>query len=142
MKMRLATLCGLLLLPAALAAQETQDTMRVPAELRTARATLNKAFTSADPSGAATFFTDSSSVEFRGEVYNGHAAVTGWLQQALAGISSLRFSAPTFVVSAAEITERLTYTVGTPEGDQTGQSESVWRKQRDGKWKVVRMRIT
>jgi hypothetical protein len=142
MKMRLATLCGLLLLPAALAAQETQDTMRVPAELRTARVALNKAFTSADPTAAAPFFADSSSVDFRGEVYNGHAAVTGWLQQALQGISSLRFSAPTFVVSPTEITERLSYTVGTPEGDQTGQSEAVWRKQRNGSWKVVRMRVT
>jgi hypothetical protein len=142
MKMRWATLFCLLVLPAAVAAQETQDTTKLPGEMRSARARLNSAFTSADAAAAAPFFTDSASVEFRGEYYNGHAAVTGWLQQALQGISSLRFSPATFVVAASEITERFSYTVGTPEGDQTGQSETVWRKQTNGSWKVVRMRIT
>lgn len=141
---RLAALFALLaiVLPAAVRAQETSDTTKLAAPLRSARGTFNKALTAGDGAGAAAVFADSIMVDFQGQVYSGKEAATGWMVEALQGISALKFSPPTFKLSDTEVTETASYTVSTPGGDQTGSTETVWKKQKDGAWKVQRLRVS
>lgn len=72
----------------------------------------------------------------------GRTAVAGWLADALAGVSALKFAVPTFIIADDQVTERADYTVLTPEGEQGGTSETIWHKQPDGSWKVTRLIVT
>jgi ketosteroid isomerase-like protein len=135
-------LLGLLLLaaPVAVPAQETQDTMKVAAALRAERAGLNKALTALNAKGSVAFFADDAIVDFQGQTFTGKMEIEGWLTQAFSGLTSLKFGAPSFKIADAEVVETVQYTVGTPEGEQPGTTETIWRRGSDNKWKVVRMR--
>jgi ketosteroid isomerase-like protein len=140
---RYASLFALLLaLPAGARAQETTDTAKLAAPLRAVRAAYAKALTSMDGNGAASAFADSVYVEFQGQTYAGKEAATAWLNEALQGVSALRFSEPTFTISDAEVTERATYTVSTPGGDAQGTTQTTWKRQKDGSWKMARLVVT
>ena len=140
---RCAPLFALLLaLPAVARAQETSDTTKLAAALRTVRASYSKALTSMDANAASATFADSVYVEFQGQAFAGKQAATGWLTEALQGVSGLRFSEPTFKISADEVVERTTYTVSTPGGDGQGATETTWKKQKDGSWKLARLIVT
>src|SRR5688572_4903804 len=88
--------------PAAIHAQETQDTMRLRAPLRTARAAMTAAYGALDARRAAGFFTDSAVVEFQGQVITGRPAVDGWLSESLQGIGGIRFGSASFTVSESQ----------------------------------------
>jgi hypothetical protein len=135
-------LLGLLLLaaPVAVQAQDTQDTMKVAAALRAERAGLNKALTALNAKGSVPFFAETAIVDFQGQTFTGRAEIEGWLTQAFSGLSSLKFGAASFKISDAEVIETVQYTVGTPEGEQPGTTETTWRRGADNKWQVVRMR--
>jgi ketosteroid isomerase-like protein len=141
---RLASMFALLavILPAAVRAQESSDTTKLAGPLRNARGAFNKALTSGDGAGAASSFSDSVTVDFQGQVYSGKDAATGWMVEALQGISALKFSPPSFKISDSEVTETASYTVATPGGDQSGTTETVWKKQKDGAWKILRLRVS
>jgi ketosteroid isomerase-like protein len=137
------TFLALLAAPGAMSAQETQDTMRLPAALRTARAGLTGAYTALNASAASQFYADSATVNFQGQVFTGRSAIEAWLVDALQGLSAIRFAAPTFVVSENEVSERGGYTVALPDGtEQPGSAETVWRRQSDGSWKVMRLTVS
>jgi ketosteroid isomerase-like protein len=140
---RCAALFALVLaLPAMARAQETSDTTKLAAGLRTVRASYSKALTSMDANAAAAAFADSVYIEFQGQAFAGKQAAVGWLSEALQGVSALRFSEPTFTISADQVVERTTYTVSTPGGDNQGSTESTWKKQKDGSWKLLRLVVT
>ena len=141
---RLAALFALfaVAVPATVRAQETTDTAKLAAPLRSARAAFNKGLSSGDGAGASAIFSDSVVVDFQGQVFTGKDAATGWLTEALQGVSALKFAPPTFTVADAEVTERASYTVSTPNGDQSGTTETVWRKEKGGTWKVWRLRVS
>ena len=61
---------------------------------------------------------------------------------ALQGISALKFSPPSFKIADTEVTETASYTVSTPGGDQSGSTETVWKKQKDGGWRILRLRVS
>ena len=134
-----ATFIGLAADPGGTQAQATQDTTKLPAPMRAVRAQLNTALTGLRAADAAAFFADSAVAEFQGQVFTGKPAVQAWLTDALAGVTSLRFSNFRFTISENEIVESADYTVGTPEGEQPGSTETVWRRINGG-WKVVRLR--
>jgi hypothetical protein len=137
-----ATFLVLLAMPlAGIAQQSTSDTTKLPAAMRTARAGLNSALSGLKGTAAMAFFADSAVAEFQGQVYSGKPAVEAWLSQALAGVSALKFTAPTFTISANEIIETAPYTVATPEGEQPGTSTSIWRRSAGGKWLVTRLTV-
>jgi ketosteroid isomerase-like protein len=139
----LALVLAVFAAPAVAIAQETQDTMKLAAPLRTARAGMNSAYTALDAQAAARFFSDSAVVNFQGEVITGRTAVQSWLTNSLQGLSALRFGPSSFTVSETEVIERASYTVTTSDGgEQSGSSESTWRRQPDGSWKVVRLTVT
>ena len=140
---RYAALFGLLLgVPAAARAQETTDTTKLAAPLRALRAAYSKALTSMDGNAAAAAFADSVYIEFQGQAYSGKEAATGWLNEALQGVSGLRFSEPTFTISDGEVTERATYTVSTSGGDAQGSTQTTWKRQKDGSWKMQRLIVS
>jgi hypothetical protein len=130
---------GLAAQPAGTSAQATQDTTKLPAAMQAVRAQLNTALTGLKAADAAAFFADSALAEFQGQVFSGKPAVQAWLTDALAGVTSLRFSNFRFTISENEIIENADYTVGTPEGEQPGSTETTWRLV-NGSWKVVRLR--
>ena len=125
--------------PVVTQAQATQDTTKLPAAMRAARAQLNTALTGLKAADAAALFADSAVAEFQGQVFSGKPAVQAWLTDALAGVSSLRFNNFRFTISENEIVESADYAVGTPDGEQPGSTETVWRLV-NGAWKVVRLR--
>jgi ketosteroid isomerase-like protein len=137
-----ASLLLLLGLAAPAAAQQTQDTTRLPESLRTARASMSAALTKLDPAAAAALFTDDGAVEFAGEALTGRAAVQRWFADALSGVTSLNFSPATFEITADQVTERANYVVGVPEGEQGGMSKTIWTRQADGSWKVTRLIVS
>ena len=57
---------SLLLAPGSLRAQETQDTMRLPEAVRSARAAFQAAYVGLDPTAAGSLFADSAVVDFQG----------------------------------------------------------------------------
>src|SRR5688500_2284865 len=134
-----ATFIGLAAGPVGTQAQATQDTTRLPAEMRAVRAQLNTALTGLKAADAVAFFADSAVAEFQGQVFSGKPAVQAWLTDALAGVTSLRFSNFRFTISENEIIESAEDTAGTPEGEQPGSTETVWRRVKGG-WRVVRVR--
>ena len=134
-----ATSIGLAAHPVGAQAQATPDTTKLPAAMRAVRAQLNTALTGLRAADAAAFFADSAVAEFQGQVFTGKPAVQAWLTDALAGVTSLRFNNFRFTISENEIIESADYTVGTPEGEQPGSTETVWRRINGG-WKVVRLR--
>jgi len=140
-----AGLTSLLLLSAVgapAAAQATQDTTALSTELRAARGTLSEAFSRLDANAATTLFTADAIVEFNGQVFNGHDAIRAWFDEAFSGLSALRSGTATFVVDDGEVTERSGYVVTTIDGqEQGGSSESVWRRQEDGSWRIVRLSV-
>ena len=130
----------LLAMPLKLNAQETQDTTKLEARLRAARAEISAAYSALDAARTVGHYADSAVVEFQGEVFNGKPAIQAWLTDALAGLSALRFGPANFTIAPTEVVERTAYTVVLPDGtQQQGSSTATWRKQRDGSWKVVRL---
>jgi hypothetical protein len=137
-----ASLLLLVGLAAPAAAQEAQDSTGLPESLQTARASLSAALGKLDHAAAAAHFSDDGTVEFGTEVVKGRSAVEGWFAEALSGVSSLRFSPATFVITADQVTERANYVVAGIEGDQGGSSETIWTRQDDGSWKVTRLIVS
>ena len=129
--------------PAALRAQETQDTMKLAAPLRAARAALTAAYISLEPARANIHFADDAVVIFQDQTYRGRAAVDGWIVDSMTGVSAVRFGTPRFTIADAEVTDYNTYSVTLGDGSLAeGTSEMVWRRQADGSWKVVRLLVT
>jgi ketosteroid isomerase-like protein len=123
--------------------QETQDAAQLPEGLRAARASLDSAFAKLDAGAAAALFTASGSVEFQGQTFAGRDAVGGWFAEAFAGLSGLKSGTSTFVVADGEVTERASYVVSISDGtEQQGTSETLWKRQEDGTWRVVRLVVT
>jgi ketosteroid isomerase-like protein len=138
-----ALIGALLLAPAALAAQETQDTTRVPAGLRTARAAFQAAYRGLDPMAAADLFTDSAVVDFQGQIFSGKVAIVeSFLPTSIQGLSSVRFGPSSYRIAEGEIVENGSYFV-VPEGasEQAGGYRTTWRRQADGSWKVARLEV-
>jgi ketosteroid isomerase-like protein len=134
---------ALLLAPVAAGAQETQDTTRLPAGLRTARAAFQGAYQGLDPAAAGDTFTDSAVVDFQGQLYTGKVAIVEtFLPTSIQGLSSVRFGASTFTVSQDQVVENGTYFV-VPEGapEQAGAFRTTWRRQADGSWKISRLEV-
>jgi ketosteroid isomerase-like protein len=121
------------------AAQETQDTTQLPESLRTERATLSAAYSALDAVAVAGHFTDDGMVDFQGQSIAGRQAVGGWFAEMFGGMQAVRSGPSTFAIGEDEITERATYVVSMPDGDQSGSSETIWRRQEDGSWKVARL---
>lgn len=137
-----ASLLLLVGLAAPAAAQETQDSTSLPESLGAARASLTTALGKLDHAAAAAHFTDDGTVEFGADAVKGRAAVEGWFAEALSGVSALRFSPATFVITADQVTERANYVVEGMEGDQGGMAETIWTRQEDGSWKVTRLIVS
>ena len=142
--LRLATLffLGLAALPLTTQAQETQDTTKLAPELRTVRADWSNGVLNRDAGAAGAAFADSVVVQFQGEVFNGKSAAVAWLIDALAGVTSIRFSPSTFVIASGEVVERTSYVVVMADGEAPGVTESTWRKMPDGSWKIVRFIVS
>jgi len=126
--------------PSAVGAQETTDTMRLPAEMRSARAALNTAITSFDANAAGAVFADSAVVNFGGEIISGKPAIAqGWLPQMFQTVASIRFGASSYVINDSEIVETGNHYVVPAEGggEQPGTHITRWRRMPDGAWKVI-----
>jgi hypothetical protein len=68
--------------------------------------------------------------------------VSAWVTEVLGGLSSLRMGSPSFTMAPALVTENNTYVVVTSDGsEQPGTVTTVWRRQADNAWKVVRMTV-
>jgi ketosteroid isomerase-like protein len=113
--------------------------MQLAESLRSARASMSAAFAKLDATAAAGHFADDGAVDFQGQTVAGKAAVGGWFAEVFSGLSSLRSGTATFLIADGQVTERASYVVGTPDGDQQGSTETVWKRQDDGSWKVTRM---
>lgn len=140
---RCSTLLLLLVvaLPVAAAAQETQDTMQLAPQLRAARAATSSAYMRLAAADAAAHYADDIIVHFGGEEIRGKDGASAWMQQTLQQVTSLRLGAASFKVAEAEVTERSSYVVATPDGEQEGSVETVWRRQSNGAWKIARMTV-
>lgn len=130
-----------LVLAAPASAQETQDTTVLPEALRAARGELNAAFAKLDPTAAAAVFAADGAIDFQGQTIAGRQGVGGWFGEVFTGMSGLRSGTATFVVTDDSVTERSSYVVVLPEGEQGGNTETTWKKQEDGSWKIARMVI-
>ena len=129
--------------PTTLDAQETQDTMKLSAPMREARAALSAGYVALDPGKVKRLYADSAVVNFQDQTYSGRHAVDGWIVESMQGLSSVRFGAGSFTIGDNEFIERNTYRVTLGDGTQVeGTSEAVWRRQPDGSWKVVRLSVT
>jgi ketosteroid isomerase-like protein len=129
--------------PAAVAAQETQDTTRLPTQLRSARGAFQSAYLALDPSAAGSLFTDSAVVDFQGQIFSGRVAIVEtFLPQSTQGLAALRFGTSSFTISEGQIVENGNYFV-VPEGgsEQAGSYRTTWRRQQDGGWKVARLEV-
>jgi ketosteroid isomerase-like protein len=137
------TLLLLLAVPATTAAQETQDTTALPESLLPARASLGAAWSKLDGAAVAAHFADNAIIEFEGQVMSGRPAVTGWLEQAVASLTSLQTGGTaTFIIGTDDIRERGAYDFVTTSGEQrSGRSETLWKRQDDGTWKVARLTV-
>lgn len=134
-----ASILLLAALAAPAAAQVTQDTTNLPESMRTARATMSAAFSALDGTAAAAVFAEDGAVDFQGQLITGQQAVGGWFAEVFSGMSALRSGSSTFVIAENEITERGSYVAVMPDGEQAGSSETIWRRQEDGSWKVARL---
>lgn len=142
---RLATVLFLLFLvmPPALEAQETQDTMKLAAPLRAARAAFSGGYMAFDASKVTPLFTADAVVVFQNDSFSGKEAVDAWVANSMQGLSAIRFGTASFTVSDAEVVDRNTYVVTLGDGTTAeGTSELVWRRQADGSWKVARLTAT
>lgn len=130
-----------LVAPAALAAQETQDTAKLAPQLRAARNAMSAAYAKLAGSEVATHYADDIVVQFGPEEFRGKEQATAWITQQLGGLSGLRVEPPTFTVAADQVTERSAYTVSLPDGSSSsGTVETVWKRQ-GNTWKVSRMTV-
>jgi ketosteroid isomerase-like protein len=130
-------------LPAAVSAQETQDTTKLARELRAARNAMSAGYAKMAGADVAAHYADDIVVMFGPEEIRGKEMATAWITQQLTALSGLRVDTPTFTVKADEVSERSGYTVSLPDGSsQTGTVETVWKKQTNGAWKVSRMTVT
>lgn len=135
-----SAMVALLVVAAPASAQETQDTAALPQALRTARTGLEAAYAKLDGAAASSHFAPTGAIDFGGQVISGRDAIRGWFGEMFANMSGLRAGAPKFVLGESEVSEKSTYVVALPDGsEQSGTSETVWRLQEDGTWKVVRL---
>jgi ketosteroid isomerase-like protein len=123
------------------AAQETQDTTRLPESLRSARTSYADTFSKLDGAAAAAHFADDGEVDFQGQTIAGQQAVGGWFAEVFSGLSGLRSGASTFLIADDQVTDRASYVVVTTDGEQTGATETIWKRQEDGSWKIARMTV-
>jgi len=121
------------------AAQETQDTTRLPESLRSVRTSFSVTFSRLDGAAAAAHFADDGAVDFQGQTIAGKQAVGGWFAEVFSTLSALRPGTSSFLIADDEVMERASYVVVTPDGEQTGATETVWKRQEDGSWKVARL---
>lgn len=134
----------LLAAPAAASAQATQDTTKVPAAMRTARASFLTAISGFDAAGAGRAFADSAVVNMQGELISGKPAIAqGWLPQMFQTLASIRFGASSYTIDDGEILETGTHYVVPSEGggEQPGTHYATWRRMPDGSWKIVRLEV-
>lgn len=124
---------------APVAAQETQDTTRLPEALRSVRSSFSATFSKLDGAAAAAHFADDGAVDFQGQTIAGRQAVGGWFAEMFRGLSAVRPGTATFLIADEEVMERASYVVVTPDGEQAGATETVWKRQEDGSWKVARL---
>ena len=136
---RLAAVLLLMGLARPAAAQETQDTTRLPESLRSVRTSFSATFSKLDGAAAAAHFADDGAVDFQGQLIAGRQAVGGWFAEMFSGLSSVRTGTSTFLIADEEVMEHSSYIVVTPDGEQTGATETVWKRQEDGSWKVARL---
>lgn len=130
--------------PSAGAAQATQDTTKLPAAMRSARATFLTAISGFDTNGASAVFADSAVVDMMGEVISGKPAIAqGWLPQMFQTVASVRFGGSSYVIGATEIVETGTHYVVPSEGggEQPGTHITRWRRMPDGMWKIMRLEV-
>lgn len=138
-----ASLLLVIVLAAPTAAQETTpDSTRLPESLNAARASMSGALGRLDNAGAAAHFTDDGSVDSRGQAVTGRAAIAAWFADALAGVTALRFGTATFIIADDQVTERAPYRLLTAEGEQAGNTQTIWKRQADGSWKVIRFIVS
>ena len=131
-----------LALPAAVSAQETQDTMKLVPQLRTVRNAMSAGYAKLAGADVAAHYADDIVVQFGPDEFRGKEQATAWITQQLGALSGLKVAAPSFTVKADEVIERSTYTVNLPDGTaQNGSVETVWKKQTNGAWKVARMTV-
>ncbi|HEX6309471.1 MAG TPA: nuclear transport factor 2 family protein [Longimicrobiales bacterium] len=125
---------------APVSAQATSDTTALPADMRAARAVLAAAYEKLDAAAAASSFAPDAAIDFQGQLISGRDGVAAWFSEAFAGITALRGGTASYVIGDGEVTERSSY-IAVPTGgeEQTGTSETVWRRQPDGTWKVARL---
>lgn len=138
-----AMLALALLAPAAASAQETQDTTRLPAAVRTARATFQAAYRGLDPVAAAGTFADSAVVDFQGQLFSGRVAIVeSFLPTSVQGLASIRFGPSSFTITDREVVENGSYFI-VPEGgpEQGGSFRTTWRRMGDGAWKIVKLDV-
>jgi len=129
-------------LPAAVSAQETQDTMKLVPQLRSARNAMSAGYAKMAGADVATHYADDIVVQFGPDEFRGKEQATAWITQQLGALSGLKVDPPTFTVKPDEVAERSSYTVSLPDGtSQTGSVETVWKKQASGAWKVARMTV-
>jgi hypothetical protein len=96
----LSPLCVLLLFAAPLSARaQVTDSTKLPAPMRSARDSLNKALYALDATGSARFFADTAVVEFGGEIIRGRAGVDAWLAGQFQALSAVRFSSSGFTIT-------------------------------------------
>src|SRR5262245_45785121 len=141
---RLAPLCFLLLFANPLTARaQVTDATKLPAPLRSARDSMNKALIALDAGAAARFFADSASADVGGEVFRGQAGVSAWLSGQFQGLSAVRLQNSSFAITDNQVTERGGYTVTLRDGsgDQSGSTETIWAKQSNGSWRVIRFTV-
>jgi ketosteroid isomerase-like protein len=130
--------------PANAAAQATQDSTKVPAPLRTARASFLTAISGFDANGAGAHFADSAVVNMQGEVIAGKPAISqGWLPGMFQTLASIRFGGSSYTIAADEVMETGTHYVVPSEGggEQPGTHYATWRRMADGSWKIVRLEV-
>lgn len=123
-------------------AQATRDTAALPAELRAGIAALSAAYDKLDAAAATSWFAPDGAVEFQGQLLSGRDAIAAWFGEAFSGLTALRGGTPSYVIGEGEVSERSSYIAVLMGGEeQAGATETVWRRQPDGAWKVARLII-
>jgi hypothetical protein len=126
--------------PAAAHAQapaETSDTTKLAAPLRASMSAMKLALVGLKAAETSAHFAPDVVVEFQGMTYTGKLNAEAWLSGVFSQITSISFTASTFVVNVDEVVQKSSYTTMSPAGEQPGSNQITWRRLADGTWKVV-----
>ena len=117
---------------------ECQSTDALAAQVRAAESAFAKTMADRDPAAFASFITDEALFFDAKSVLRGKAAVVSGWSAYFAGPRAPFSWAPETVEVLASGTLALTSgPVRDPDGRQTGTFTSIWRRESDGRWKVV-----